>query len=30
VRDLETRLGRPVARRTPGRKPKPRDYPTFE
>jgi putative transposase len=30
VRDLETRLGRPVVRRAPRRKPKPRDYPTFE
>jgi putative transposase len=27
VKDLERRLGRPVARRAPGRKPKPREHP---
>jgi putative transposase len=29
VRDLENRLGRPVARRAQGRKPKPREHPTL-
>jgi putative transposase len=29
VRDLERRLGRPIARRAPGRKPKPREHPTL-
>ncbi|MGH6879229.1 MAG: hypothetical protein ACREHV_17855 [Rhizomicrobium sp.] len=29
VADLERRLGRPIARRSPGRKPKPRDHPAM-
>ena len=29
VRDLERRLGRPIARRAPGPKPKPRQHPSL-
>jgi putative transposase len=29
VKDLERKLGRPIARRSPGPKPKPRDHPTL-